>query len=141
MVVFPDALRALGRDRNAGPTALRVLIWAWNNLGWERFELITQEDVAAEMCMSAAAVRKGLRRLLAEGVLERQGKGARQQWRITPEASWRGGVERYNQVIVERATEPEVKAILEAGMARRAGGRDGKGQTGRTGQPARHGRG
>jgi hypothetical protein len=119
MTVFPDALRGLARDRNAGPTALRVLIWAWNNLDWEKFGLITQEDVAAELCMSSAAVRKGLRRLLAEGILERQGKGARQQWRVTQEASWFGGAERYNKVLVERATEPEAAAILAAGRARR----------------------
>lgn len=103
MVVFPDALRGLARDKNGGPTALRVLVWCWDRLSWEKFEFLTQDDVGVDLNMSAAAVRKGLSRLLSEGLLERQGRGARQQWRNTPDASWRGGAERYNQVLTERA--------------------------------------
>ena len=115
MVVFPDALRTLARDRSNGATAMRVLFWAWENLGYERHEMLRQEDVALDLNMSAAAVRKGLSRLLAEGILERAGKGQRQQWRLTPKASWRGGAERYQEVVAGRGS-----AASEAGKALRA---------------------
>lgn len=97
MTVFAQALMPLAKDRDAPGGTMPVLVWAWENLSHETWRHLRQAGIAEELGLSPASVSAALGKLLEHRMLERRGAGPRQEWRLTPEASWRGTAGAYQK--------------------------------------------
>ena len=97
MTVFAESLLPLAKDRQAPGASMAVLVWCWANLSHETWRQVRQAGIADELGVSQASVGAALAALLRHGQLERRGAGPRQEWRLTPEASWRGTVGQYHR--------------------------------------------
>jgi hypothetical protein len=97
VVVFPDSMLEIARDRTASSACMPVLAWGLANMGFERWTMLAQERVGDELGFGQATVGKALRDLLERGFLERRGSGPRQEWRLTPKAAWMGTASSYQK--------------------------------------------
>lgn len=97
MTLFAGALMPLAKDRDAPGGTMPVLTWCWENLSHEGWRQLRQVGIAEEMGLSQATVAAALAKLLEHGLIERRGAGPRQEWRLTPEASWKGTAGQYQR--------------------------------------------
>jgi len=73
-------------------TALRLLLILPSRLDWRDWRQLNQSELASTIHSYQANVSRGLKELLALGMLERRGAGPRQEWRLTQTLGWRGNV-------------------------------------------------
>lgn len=97
MTLFADALMPLAMDRSAPSASFPVLTWCFAHLSHETWRSIRQEDIADVLGVSRPSVSQALAKLLEKGLVERKGAGPRQEWRLTPAASWRGTAGAYQK--------------------------------------------
>lgn len=107
MIIFPDVLYAIAIDAGAPQQSLKVLIWCWARLGFERFTQIRQVQAGVELSLSASTISNCLRYLRARNLIERRGLGCRQEWRLSPEAAWKGTAFSYQRACRDRKNGDE----------------------------------
>jgi hypothetical protein len=110
MTMFPEELMPMAINTDLPRSTFPLLIWAWNNLSHEKFTQFSQVEVAKYMKTSQSSISNGLAALLDMGMIERQGKGVRQAWRLTPKTCWRGYAGQYQQRIREDK-QPKISLV------------------------------
>ena len=110
MVVFPDVLAQVASDRTAPNNTVAVLVMLWSRLSPDRWGLISQREVAEAMGVSDASVSRAMSALVAHGLIEKRGAGPRTEWRLVPEAGWKGGAGAYQKAIRERGRAAAAKS-------------------------------
>lgn len=103
MTMFHEDLLPLATNASLPRATFPLLIWCWNNLSHENFQQFSQVEVAAYLKTSQPSISAALAELLNMGMVERQGKGVRQAWRLTPKTCWRGYAGQYRQRLREDA--------------------------------------
>lgn len=102
------ALRALAR-RIRTATALRLFMALPDILDWKEWRMLNQADLGEELGIAQSHISTALRELLAVGVIERQGKGPRQEWRLSLDIGWRGNVAAFQAEAIKQGRTDLIK--------------------------------
>ena len=112
MVVFQDAALMIAKDGDAPGPCARVYLWALTALSHETWRALRQVEIAGELDVSVSSVSQSLAHLATRGLLERRGSGPRQEWRLSPDGSWRGTAGAYHKARRDRATaKPQLRVV------------------------------
>lgn len=118
-IMSTPAIRALAR-RIRTATALRLFLTLPDILDWKEWRMLNQAELGAELEIAQSHISTALRELLDVGVLERKGKGPRQEWRLTLDTGWRGNVAQFAAEAAKQGKTFPKRAERETVQSRRS---------------------
>ena len=89
------AIRELAR-RIRTATALRLFLTLPDILDWQEWRMLNQATLGEELGIAQSHISTALRELLAIGIIERRGKGPRQEWKLSLDIGFRGNTAQFS---------------------------------------------
>lgn len=92
---FDEPVAKIAREATTA-AALKVFLILPQHLSYTQFRRLDQRKLGAEIGLDDSSISRALKQLHELGAVEKRGKGAHIEWKLSPDYGWRGDVESFH---------------------------------------------